>query len=444
MVRLIVVFIAALCAAVSSSYGQERIAIANTELTPIAITGSAGNRINVAFMSEGYGNSKAQFIADANLTHSGLFDIEPIKNYKAYFNFASVWADYADAKLAFSDALDVGDLSDQLVGRYFPKERSIALVSVNSSVKGGGSGGGQGYLIGSAALYGSFVDQPARLSPGADIGYVRAFAHEFGHGFIYSGEEFVGKNISLGDREPRDGEIGYVNTTMGTSRDKIRWKHWIDPGTPIPTPNDSAYKDVVGLFPGAAGRSSGWYRPALTCIMRSTSQPFCTVCREAIVKQIYKYVTPIDSSWVNVGETVTIFNIKLINPEPNTLAVSWQIDGVEYDYASRANSFRVSEDLLPYGAHTVKVVVRDTTSFVRDDPQNLLVKTMEWPVVNSPKPDFNRDGAVNMADFFLFADAFGEKSVARSAFEKFDLDLNGAIGFPDFFLFADAFTSASK
>ena len=140
-----------------------------------------------------------------------------------------------------------------------------------------------------------------------------------------------------------------------------------------------------------------------------------------------------------MGETVTTFNINLLTPEPNTLAVSWQVDGVEYDYASGANSFRVSEDLLPYGAHTVKVVVRDTTSFVRDDPQNLLVKTMEWPVVNSPKPDFNRDGVVNMADFFLFADAFGEKSVARSAFEKFDLDLDGAIGFPDFFLFADSF-----
>jgi len=47
--------------------------------------------------------------------------------------------------------------------------------------------------------------------------------------------------------------------------------------------------------------------------------------------------------------------------------------------------------------------------------------------------DFDGDGTVDFADFFLFADAFG------SADSGYDLDGNGQVDFADFFLFADAF-----
>jgi hypothetical protein len=47
--------------------------------------------------------------------------------------------------------------------------------------------------------------------------------------------------------------------------------------------------------------------------------------------------------------------------------------------------------------------------------------------------DFNGDDAVDFADFFLFADAFGGSD------PRFDLDDSGRVDFADFFLFADAF-----
>ena len=49
--------------------------------------------------------------------------------------------------------------------------------------------------------------------------------------------------------------------------------------------------------------------------------------------------------------------------------------------------------------------------------------------------DFNGDRAVNLFDFFLFADAFG------GADPKFDLTGDGKVNLSDFFLFADAFGS---
>jgi len=50
--------------------------------------------------------------------------------------------------------------------------------------------------------------------------------------------------------------------------------------------------------------------------------------------------------------------------------------------------------------------------------------------------DFNGDATVNLADFFLFADAFGGTDPA------FDLTNDGAVNLADFFLFADAFGSS--
>jgi hypothetical protein len=50
-----------------------------------------------------------------------------------------------------------------------------------------------------------------------------------------------------------------------------------------------------------------------------------------------------------------------------------------------------------------------------------------------PSSDFDGNGQVDFADFFLFVDAFGKTNT------RFDLDGNGQVDFADFFLFVDAF-----
>lgn len=52
--------------------------------------------------------------------------------------------------------------------------------------------------------------------------------------------------------------------------------------------------------------------------------------------------------------------------------------------------------------------------------------------------DFDGDGRVDFADFFLFADAFGTADV------RYDLDGDGSVDFSDFFMFADAFGASTK
>ena len=57
----------------------------------------------------------------------------------------------------------------------------------------------------------------------------------------------------------------------------------------------------------------------------------------------------------------------------------------------------------------------------------------------APSPDFDGNGAVDFADFFLFADAFGSGAGEARYETKYDLDTDQKIGFSDFFIFADNF-----
>ena len=53
-------------------------------------------------------------------------------------------------------------------------------------------------------------------------------------------------------------------------------------------------------------------------------------------------------------------------------------------------------------------------------------------------PDFNGDGLTDLADFFLFTEAFGGSD------PRFDLDGSGVVDFTDFYLFAEAFGQPAR
>jgi len=64
------------------------------------------------------------------------------------------------------------------------------------------------------------------------------------------------------------------------------------------------------------------------------------------------------------------------------------------------------------------------------------------PVWATHNVDFNFDGKIDLADFFLFADVFGHPVNENNEF--FDLNGDGAINFPDFYLFADQYDKDIK
>ncbi|HJN28116.1 MAG TPA: hypothetical protein QF604_09390, partial [Candidatus Latescibacteria bacterium] len=67
------------------------------------------------------------------------------------------------------------------------------------------------------------------------------------------------------------------------------------------------------------------------------------------------------------------------------------------------------------------------------------------PLVDEPVPgDFGRDGVINVADFFLFADHLGLALFHPGWDPIFDLNEDSRVDFDDFFLFVDLYDEARQ
>ena len=90
----------------------------------------------------------------------------------------------------------------------------------------------------------------------------------------------------------------------------------------------------------------------------------------------------------------------------------------------------VSHEFLEEGVYPVIIYAIDGAG---NAAEPLRTTVLVEPPPPLPTGDFNGDGLVDFADFFMFADAFGGDDPA------YDLDQSGQVDFADFFLFADAF-----
>jgi len=200
--------------------------------------------------------------------------------------------------------------------------------------------------------------------------------HEIGHliGDLADEYETPYPGYPEGDSEP--------NVTYQTEYEHIKWKNWIEGGTPLPTPEDNDYG--TGLYEGARYLSEGIYRPNHNCIMRSLGVPYCPICSEALVLSLYNYVDLIDSQIPNLtnlflsSDLNTIqFRIELVDPSSDTVGMGWEIDGT-VQQNENSNTLTVDMGTITKGAHKVTVLAADFTSLVRNDPHGVLLSSRSW------------------------------------------------------------------
>ena len=179
------------------------------------------------------------------------------------------------------------------------------------------------------------------------------------------------------------------NVTRETKRVFIKWNSWISPSTPLPT---TTTPGVPGLYEGAKYCSSGLFRPTYNSKMRSLDNPFEQINTEQLVKRIYNWVSPLDSSapanasiTLASGQTQT-FQVQVLQPLTDDLDVAWFVDGQPQGAGLQ---FTVSANALGAGSHTVEAVVEDLTPMVRNDPAQLLEERRRWTVVVSTGPAAN-------------------------------------------------------
>lgn len=186
---------------------------------------------------------------------------------------ATFCGDGLNRRLLTVDAAAVLDVVDERVPEW-----DVAMVIVNSTVRGGSGG----------------ASVPV-LSKSSDMHEVAL--HELGHaGFGLADEYEYLRGCTSGETD-RDrytgGEPVEVNVTAETDRTRVKWRHLIGSATAVPTTRNAdcsrcdpqpnpVTADTVGLFEGARYFHCGAYRPVFECRMRRSDRPFCPVCQERI------------------------------------------------------------------------------------------------------------------------------------------------------------------
>jgi hypothetical protein len=343
--------------------------------------GPSSNRVNIVIVGDGYRTEDQALLREHALRFTDqLWQQSSFGNYRQFFNVKLVHSISADdgAVNGFNPPsqptlfqsffncsgidrlLCIGDTSKlyDVLAQDAPEYDSrfdIVLVSVND-LKYGGAGGGY-------------------ATTSADPSAPWIAVHELGHSFAGLADEYdYGGNQQFN-------EFFEPNVTIFSQREQIKWKIWIEPSTPVPTPQFSGYFDKVGVFEGAKYSPVGHFRPWENCLMRALGVPFCPVCSEALIWNVYDKTDPIEahfpaSNSVVLGSSPQEFSFTGPKPAGNVQRVEWLLDG----NVIATNVDRVNVSGLSVGSHTLVVRTKDQTSAVRRDPDNVLASQFQWTI----------------------------------------------------------------
>lgn len=412
--------------------------------------GSAKNRVNFVIMGDGYIRSEIPtFHKNAKAVADFMQRFSPYSNYASYINIYTIevisnesGTDEKDKGIKKDTYLNSGfnHSMDRLLtadsakcaataARHLPEYGQI-IVLVNTP-RYGGSGG---YIS---------VSYNGGSSPQMNV-------HEVGHSFAGLADEYTYGHNDIIHYEPNK-----PNVTIQTSRDKIKWKRWIDSATPVPTPSNQIYNNKVGLFEGGYYRPKGVYRPQQNCMMKSMYSGFCKICNEAHIHKFQQKVNLIESHTPRFGQlSITDsfnFFVKTVSPSTHNLNTKWSINQVE---KGTAPIFSIQPGSLKLGKNEVSVKVSDPQPDVkypipqstRELKWNFMVIDTRTPMSPTAVPDtynvkknslLKIDGiGITANDFDLNGDLFTASLVSPPKYGKLSLQPEGSFSYipnQDFF-----------
>jgi hypothetical protein len=369
---------------------------------------STTNQLQILIMSEGYKfTQQSKFNTDKTNLQNAILAVSPFKEYAPYIAFPYLFSQSTDSgadrpkyqancsvvgqccrdpqapatTTLVTTAFDVtycsnlysyrflgGDMNKiAIAASQFPDYNLIILL-VNYTDYGATAFGSVAFVSTSPQLY--------------DVS-----SHELGHITGYLGDEYTdsGQPTSVCDdfvpgNCPR-------NETDKLARADIKWSAWIPQGVSLPM-DPAAYPNTVGLFAGAFNHQTLMYRPWADCKMRTNGRPFCPICRQSIVLNLYD---PYDYNINNIlavsppeGPTSLAFpgNVSFgatFNGSlPQGRGISWSVNGV---HAATLSGSAFVFNPPGTGTYTVTLKARDSTPFVLQGfPGGTLESSKTWTV----------------------------------------------------------------
>lgn len=347
--------------------------------------GSSANRVDLAILGDGYTAAELQkYKNDVESFLQGFFAEEPFREYQRYLNVHRIdvtssqsGADHPERSPAVfvNTALDatyncggivrlicvnVSTVNNIVANTLGADQHDMVLVVVNDS-QYGGSGGSVAVASTNAAV-------------------VELVLHEEGHSFGFLGDEYTTQPPGCNNAN----EPFQPNITKETQRALIKWNHWIDPGTPVPT--NSTSPGVPGLYEGALYCPLGLYRPTYRSKMNVLGFPYEQINVEQLVKRIYNFASPFDSAtpapggvMLTQGQTQA-FSVSTPLPFTHNLTITWTVDNQQQ---GTGPTFDLNSTGLSVGDHEVGVFISDPTTMVRSDPFQALKTQRFWTVTVS-------------------------------------------------------------
>ncbi|MBP6184299.1 MAG: T9SS type A sorting domain-containing protein [Saprospiraceae bacterium] len=340
--------------------------------------GDVDKCINMVILGDGFTETEQEnFIANAVNLSDYLFKQAPWQNYKSYFNVFAIRVISVESGAAHPNtATDCNSASpavpvafpDTYFGCQFDQYNIHRLIVPNyygkiiNVLSTNFPNYDQVLIISNTPYYGGSGGSFATSTLAGSSSEITA--HELGHSFAKLADEYFAGDIYLAEKQ---------NLTQETDPSLVKWKNWMGySGTGI-------YQHCCG------GNSALWYRPHNNCKMRTLGPPYCPVCAQGIIETIHDLSNPIlqfTPSDLNLSSSEQYLDFtltQLITPSPNTLSISWQLDGA--DLGIDSTFYQLDQFALPDGMHTLIASVVDTTSLVRvDNHSDVHINFVSWEI----------------------------------------------------------------
>jgi len=258
----------------------------------IEVNAHPSKAVDIVLLPDGYTiHELDKFIADCQQFAESLFGFHPYDSLRSRFNIRAVLGPSVDSGIDIpADSVWKNTvLSSSFY--TFDSER-YCMTHDHKSVRDLASNApyDQIYILTNTDKYGGGgIFNFYGLSSSKNRYAAAIMVHEFGHGFAGLGDEYYTSSTSYNDFYNLSIEPWEPNLTTLVNFDS-KWKHLLDPDTPVPTPPDSIYISKTGVFEGGGYVAKGMYRPAYDCLMHSfKDKRFCAACEEAIRNMVYFY-----------------------------------------------------------------------------------------------------------------------------------------------------------
>jgi len=374
--------------------GFDDIVTDGAELIPIMVHGDKDNRINIVVVNrwrkgeeDPYNRPemRSQFVQDVRDVIKPAFDpdgpqaVAPFANQREFYNVYALWWPGIppwdpEARNRGEHAAHWETYNEMRARLFLPWSQEgrgwvTHLAMVNSRGGGGGAGLRLEQRVGDAMIEGNEID---------------GFYHEFAHTALRLGDKYIGWGM-WGRADESS------NTTLVFQRDKVKWRKWIDPTTPVPTPYRRAHIAKTGLFEGGTHRAAHIFRATPVCTMgvNQFSDGMCVLCVQEAAQRVYEYVDPLEDASPARSELVLAkhglarFSIRRVRSTPDTQHVVWTVNG----RAVAENVDAIEIGLGSIGSYEVACSLEDRSEHIREDPPFARYPRADkrWSVTN-PNP----------------------------------------------------------